>query len=504
MNTPKKIREAFENATPDVLDAVLSNCRLEKGTGIPGKDKKKGRRLLEFAATAAAVLLLFGVGAGIAGLIGSGLTFSPAGQGNRDIDDVPQFISTNPNETEPQNTVGPITSEEAKRIAVEFIGTQPENIMLSSMPGAVSCECGEEDGRMVYEIEVHHGSWKYDVEIDAWTGEILDWEREDKISGEPVEYDGADDAIAAARQYVMTENPTAGGEPYLYSCLAGTDTSGNVSFWKIKLAYNRKSYTMYVSQDDLAVSDVEVMDGYRDGDGNAASLISETKARDIALGDLGIPLDDVNYLDIELDDDSGYEIYKIDITGAFGAYEYSIDSVTGSILNRIGESGMELNHDYFDYDSYLTCAFSWRDARDKALEGADVRLSELTELEFDTLPVNGTDYVISFSDGKGEYECRIHSGTGEILYFSEESCGTDTEPTPPDGNIGPETAIGFALAYAGLTADQVINLECEYDSEEYGSKLHYDVSFEYGGYEYEIKVHAFSPEILKSEKEPIG
>lgn len=502
MNTPKKIREAFENATPDVLDSVLSDCRLEKGTGIPGKDKKKGRRLLEFAATAAAVVLLFGMGAGIAGLIGSGLTFSPAGQGNQDIDDVPQFISTNPNETEPQNTVGPITSEEAKRIAVEFIGTQPEGIILSSMPVAVGCECDEADGRMIYEIDVHHGSWKYDVEIDAWTGEILDWEREEKIGNELDGYVKMD-AIAAARQYVMAENPSAGGEPYLYSCIADTDTGGNVSFWKIKLAYNRKSYTMYVSQKDLAVSDVEVMDGYRDGDGNAASLISKTKARDIALGDLGIPLDDVNYLDIELEDDSGYEIFEIDIAGAFGAYAYSIDSVTGGILNRIGESGMELNHDYFDYDRYLTCAVSWRIARDKALEGADVPLSELTELEFDTLPVNSTDYVISFSDGKGEYECRIHSGTGEILYFSEESCDADTEPTPPDGNIGLENAVRFALEYAGLTADQVLNLECEYNNEVNGN-YHYEVSFHYGGYEYEIDVQAFSREILKLEKEPIG
>ncbi|MBP3304400.1 MAG: PepSY domain-containing protein [Oscillospiraceae bacterium] len=503
MNTPKKIRKAFKNATPDVLDAVLSDCRPEKGTGIPMKDKKKSKRLLEFAATAAAVVLLFGVGAGIAGLIGSGLTFSPAGQGNQDIDDVPQFVATKPNETEPQNTIGPITSDEAIRIAVEFIGKQPENIILSSMPVAVSCECDEEDGRMVYEIDVHHGSWKYEVEIDAWTGEILDWEREDKISGEPVEYDGADDAIAAARQYVMKENPSAGGEPYLYSCLAGTDTSGNVSFWKIKLAYNRKTYTMYVSQEDLAVSDVEVIDGYRDGDGNAASLISKTKARDIALGDLGIALEDVNYLDIEHDDDSGYGIYKIDIAGAFGAYVYSIDSVTGSILNRIGESGMELNHDYFDYDSYLTCAVSWRDARDKARESADVPLSELTELEFTTLPTNGTAYVIEFSDGACEYECRIHSGTGEILGFSKEGSGTDTEPTPPDGNIGLGNAIRFALEYAGLTADQVRNLECGFDDEEYGSQLHYDVSFEYGGYEYEIEVHAFCPDILEAEKKPI-
>lgn len=501
MNTPKKIREAFENATPDVLDAVLSDCRLEQGAGIPVKGKKKGRRLLEFAATAAAVALLSGAGAAIAGLTGSGLTFSPAGQGNQDIGNVPPLISTNPNETGPLNTVGPITSEEAKRIAVEFIGTQPETIFLSSLPIAVGCECDEEDGRMVYEIDVHHGGWKYDVEIDAWTGEILDWEREDISSGEPAEYDGADDAIAAARQYVMKENPTAGGEPYLYSCFAVTDAGGNVSSWKIKLAYNRKTYTMYVSQEDLAVSDVEVMDGYRDGDGNAASLISKAKARDIALGDLGIPLEDVNYLDIELDDDSGYDIYEIEIAGGFGAYEYSIDSVTGGILNCSSEGCKEHHHSHLDYDSNLTRAVSWRDARDKALGGADVPLSELTELEFDALPGNGTDYVISFSDGKGEYECRIHSGTGEILYFSEESA--DTEPTPPDGNIGPENAIRFALAYAGLTADQVVSLECGFDSEEYGN-YHYEVSFHYGGYEYEIEVQACSAEILKSEKEPIG
>jgi len=35
-----------------------------------------------------------------------------------------------------------------------------------------------EDGRHLYEIEFRQGPWEYHCELDAETGEILEWERE--------------------------------------------------------------------------------------------------------------------------------------------------------------------------------------------------------------------------------------------------------------------------------------------------------------------------------------
>lgn len=67
-----------------------------------------------------------------------------------------------------QDVVGEITEEEAKKIALERV------------PGAeqIHIEKDLDDGRAVYEGEVHYEKTEYEFEIDAVTGEILNWEEE--------------------------------------------------------------------------------------------------------------------------------------------------------------------------------------------------------------------------------------------------------------------------------------------------------------------------------------
>lgn len=61
-----------------------------------------------------------------------------------------------------------ITKEEAKKIA------------LAKVPGAKNIEIKKdrEDGRVVYEGEIHHKNIEYDFEIDAATGNVLSWEED--------------------------------------------------------------------------------------------------------------------------------------------------------------------------------------------------------------------------------------------------------------------------------------------------------------------------------------
>jgi len=42
----------------------------------------------------------------------------------------------------------------------------------------VSIKLERDDGRQVYEGEVHYGKYEYDFEIDAKTGKIREWEKE--------------------------------------------------------------------------------------------------------------------------------------------------------------------------------------------------------------------------------------------------------------------------------------------------------------------------------------
>ena len=75
---------------------------------------------------------------------------------------------------DPQTTVSNtgklISAEKAQSIALKKAGS-----------GAVveKCELDEDDGRMIYELELRNGKVEYECEIDAETGTILKWEIDD-------------------------------------------------------------------------------------------------------------------------------------------------------------------------------------------------------------------------------------------------------------------------------------------------------------------------------------
>ena len=65
-----------------------------------------------------------------------------------------------------------IISARAKKIAFNRAGIS------ASQAEELEVELEREDGRMVYTVEFKAGGYEYEVEIDALTGEILDYDVE--------------------------------------------------------------------------------------------------------------------------------------------------------------------------------------------------------------------------------------------------------------------------------------------------------------------------------------
>ena len=63
-----------------------------------------------------------------------------------------------------------------------------------------------------------------------------------------------------------------------------------------------------------------------------------------------------------------------------------------------------------------------------------------------------------------------------------------------------ERALEIALAKAGLTADQVRDIDVELDRD--GGVLHYDVDFETAKTEYDCEINAATGAVLRFETEP--
>ena len=72
----------------------------------------------------------------------------------------------------PTETTGLISEEAAWQIALEHAGLTKDQVTRSRV------ELDRDDGRMEYEVEFHHGTVEYDYEIDAASGSILSFDRD--------------------------------------------------------------------------------------------------------------------------------------------------------------------------------------------------------------------------------------------------------------------------------------------------------------------------------------
>ena len=139
-------------------------------------------------------------------------------------------------------------------------------------------------------------------------------------------------------------------------------------------------------------------------------------------------------------------------------------------------------------------------AKQTALNHAGVTQDQLGYLEADYDYEDGRMvYEVEFAVGGVEYEYDIDAATGDILKYErdgEESWQQGQTSAGTSGtSINGQAARDIALAHAGVTQDQVKELEVELDD---GS---YQVEFKAGRYEYEYEISAADGSILTAERD---
>ena len=133
-------------------------------------------------------------------------------------------------------------------------------------------------------------------------------------------------------------------------------------------------------------------------------------------------------------------------------------------------------------------------------------------------------YELEFYANGAEYEYDIDASTGAVVKFSQEGGRTQTSSSVGSGgasgsapsgsgggtaqtgtgggsasDIGSEAALAAALSHAGVSQDQVYDLEVkrEYDD----GRLEYEIEFKTGGWEYEYTISAADGAILDYERD---
>ncbi len=470
--TENKIRMAFENATPNVLDTVLSQSCEEKGTVIPMTEKKKNKfKFKEFAATAAAVVLLFGVGYFAASMIGSQGQFSQgANSGGQQY--------TNPLDL----TAKPLDKASAEHIALKDIFK--DDLEKLEYPPIVSSNLNEAQDAPYYDVEITFSNLTYNYKIDAYTGNIKNNGTVKNLSELMLTQKDALDAAIEHTGIVdlkyITELDVGSYKAYKGIMLYAISFEGT--------AYaNEYEYTIDAYTGNIIMHSVEPKDRSDYPEQGLKNIRPRNLCIDFALEDAGFSRYDINYLDVEFENNC----YNIVFFTDGRDHNYKIDAVTGEIISPAPSTPAP--------DGKITANMAIDFAvKHFGLQRSDVWYENYQLDNDDEFP----HYDISFESGIYVYEC-------EVGIYDPQIRDAEKEPIKDGGfsdssqlliSLTSKGALEAAANYFNLDYNKLTNVECEIDDDD-KNNIYYEISFHYGDYEYECEVDVYDGTIRNAKKE---
>lgn len=214
----------------------------------------------------------------------------------------------------------------------EYIGTEAAKALAIEASGVVESdavfertELDNKNGINYYEVDFTANGQKYEYDVDAITGVIIDSQSKPNKNNQP-----------AANQNQQTNNNTT------------QNTTGN--------------------------------------------LITEDKAKEIALNHAGLKSDEVTFIKTGLERDDGKQKYEVEFYSADRKeYDYEIDASTGEILS-------------YDYDAEHYDNTSSSSSEISSDEAKNIALSQVPGATVDDI----YEFEVDYDDGRLEYEGKIY------------------------------------------------------------------------------------------------
>lgn len=234
--------------------------------------------------------------------------------------------------------------EAAKEAALKHAGVSASDATF------VEAEYDYDDGRMVYEVEFHVKGTEYDYEIDAQTGAVVKYKKEQNGantgssgSTNTSSFIGESAAKATALSHAgVSESSTKYCNAWLEyddgraECYEVEFMAGNTRYeYKIALTSatvlesERESYGGSGSSGQSTGQSGNQTSG---GSGTSSTDIGAEKAKSIALNHAGISASQTSEMKVEQDWDDGVLEYEVEFKAGGVEYEYTIHGGTGQIL----------------------------------------------------------------------------------------------------------------------------------------------------------------------------
>ena len=226
-----------------------------------------------------------------------------------------------------------IGEAKAKSIALTHAGVK------ESDTAYIICKLDNDDGFMEYDVEFYVGNMEYDYEINAKTGDVLSYDNDTEYNDTtqpPVSdannYIGQEKAKSIALTHAgVKESDTA----YIICKLDNDDgfMEYDVEFYVGNMEYD---YEINAKTGDVLSydNDTEYNDTTQPPVSDANNYIGQEKAKSIALKDAGVSESSVGYIKCEFDYDDGLSEYEVEWQIGKMEYEYTINALDGTILER--------------------------------------------------------------------------------------------------------------------------------------------------------------------------
>ena len=225
-----------------------------------------------------------------------------------------------------------ITAEEARSAALTHAGVSESSV------AQMEIEFDSEDGLMVYEVEFYAGGTEYDYDINARTGEVVNFSREGGISGGTTGSSGSYIGEAAATAAALTHAGVSEGDTTYLRCWVEHD-DGRAECYEVEFLAGSTEYQyeidLYTGAILQSERETHGASGGNTSSGNASgssSMIGEAAARSAALAHAGVSESSASRIQVELDRDDGQTLYEVEFHVGRTEYSYEIDAYTGAIL----------------------------------------------------------------------------------------------------------------------------------------------------------------------------
>lgn len=336
-----------------------------------------------------------------------------------------------------------------------------------------------ENGKKLYKVSFDMGGYRYDVSIDALTGDVTKFSKNALAAQAPTfsQTITADEAKEIALSFVF---PNGEERTEFVVRKVKLDREDGQFVYEVELFAKDAEYEFEISAQDGAILDVEM-----DNKTSKSQPLPEDRqfiTREQAIAAVkAVAGNDIYILESEIEKEGGKYFYEIEARVNGVKREYKVDALTGEVLGGTAPS---------------EAVISETEAVNKALQAfnldenaIDRRIVKL-ELEDGVLR-----YTVKLYVGTTEYEAEIDATTGVVLEHDIDREENHVPPATGATMLTREQAIAKLKEFLGPQANVFVD-KAEYEYE--NGKYVYEIEVIIDGREYDYFVDATTGKVAKN------